>query len=123
MTVRLAPLEPLAALPSLSLLLCLPCLSLGRQRRLPAVRRVDDQRGLPRRLAGLLPVRRRRGRAADGARRGHVGGEYVDLGEERLLLVLDVPGALLELLLREHVARAEPRWTLQWHAHRLDPRP
>ena len=67
--VRLAPLEPLAPRPGLRLLLGLTRLPFGRQRRLAAVGRVDDERCLPRRLAGLLPVRRRRGRTADGARR------------------------------------------------------
>ena len=52
-----------------------------------------------------------------------VGGEHVDLGEERLLLGLDLTGALLEFFVREDVARAEPRRPLQRHAHHLDTRP
>jgi len=58
-----------------------------------------------------------------GAWRGHVGGEHVDFGEERVLLALDLSGALFELFFREDVARSEPRGPLQRHAHHVDTRP
>src|SRR6185436_10745785 len=50
-------------------------------------------------------------------------GEHVDVGEQRILLALDVLGALVELVFRQHVPRAEARRPLQRHAHRLNTGP
>ena len=120
MAVGLAPLQALTPRARLRLLIRLTLLTLRRQRRLTAVGRIDDERRLPRRLAGLLPVRLRRGRAPDRTIRIHLHGEHVDLGDERFFLLLDRLGALRELFVREHVPRPEPCGALERHSLHLD---
>src|SRR5688500_12926373 len=58
-TVGLPPLEPVTTRTRLLLLIGLTLQSFRRQRWLTTVGRIDDDRCLPRRLSGLLPVRLR----------------------------------------------------------------
>ena len=81
-----------------------------RARRKTAVRRIDHQRGAPRRRVVFAPVRNRGGRAL------HAAGQDVDGREVLLIADADVLHALRVLLVGQELPRAVLRGPLERHA-------
>ena len=81
-----------------------------RARRKTAIRRIDHERGAPRRRVVFAPVRNRGGRAL------HAAGQDVDGREVLLIADADVLHALRVLLVGQELPRAVLRGPLERHA-------